>query len=200
MAADSPDASNDIEQVVDRMVDWPRDETISIGDVLDRVGRRTYGPMLLVLGLFGGGPTGAIPGATMGVAVIVVVLAAQLAIGLSRPWLPRRILAIEVSTNIPRRYANDARSMARRLGSIVTGRLDRLTGRIAARIAGALCVGLALLTFPLALVPFAAAVPMSALVVLGIALTAEDGIWMVLGMIWSGAALAGSIAILASGF
>lgn len=195
MSAETTDAESPVEDVIDRAVDWDPGEQVTLRRLLDRVGRRAYGPALVVVGLFGIGPTGAVPGANLAVSAIVLSLSACLLIGLPRPWIPGPVLELTVPARLLRRHAAEARQIGRRLGRLVRRRLDWLFGPAGIRIAALMCAALAAITAPLALIPFGPALPTSALILIGIAITAGDGLWMVAGLAWGGAALAGSAAM-----
>jgi hypothetical protein len=51
------------------------------------------------------------------------------------------------------------------------------------------CVGAALATFPLGLVPLAPLIPGLAVVAFGLGMVAQDGVWLLVGMVGVGGAL-----------
>ena len=71
-------------------------EKVRVGALVSAVGRRTYGPLLLVIGLFAISPATIVPLMTSFTAVVILALALQMALGLPRPWLPKSILDIEI--------------------------------------------------------------------------------------------------------
>jgi len=172
---------NDLDDVADRLTDWPEDETITLGDVLERAGTRAYGPLVLVIGLFGLGPTGAVPGATLVTGSLLLLLALQMVFGRDHPWLPSRLLRLSFDSDVIVNHRNRIRDGARRLGKLVVpGRLQALAGTTGGRFAAICLVPLAIIAYPLAVVPFGAAIPMSVCVLFGLALTADDGVWMLI--------------------
>ena len=56
-------------------------ETVSVGDLLNAVGRRAYGPVLLLLGFISISPLTIIPGASVLMALITLIFAIQMVIG-----------------------------------------------------------------------------------------------------------------------
>ena len=67
-------------------------ETVTIADLLNAVGRRAYGPVLLLLGFISISPLSIVPGANWLIALVTLIFALQIVIGLKYPWLPRRAL------------------------------------------------------------------------------------------------------------
>src|SRR5690554_8144272 len=82
-----------LEQLLDRM-DEAREgqNTVSLERLMDTIGRRSFGPLLLLIGVILVSPLSGIPGlpSTMGVAVFL--LAVQMLFRRKHIWLPKWIL------------------------------------------------------------------------------------------------------------
>ena len=65
-------------------------ETVTVGDLLNAVGRRSYGPVILLLGFIAISPLTIIPGANVLVALVTLIFAVQMVIGRQYPWVPKR--------------------------------------------------------------------------------------------------------------
>lgn len=162
---------------------------IRLGVLLSAVGRRSYGPLLLLIGLIAISPLTVLPFTTTIVAAITLLIAGQMAIGLKRPWLPKRVLAIRV----PRRpffaFLDRARPLVDRVdGVLLRERWTFMTVPLFVN-AVALCVcAAALITFPLSLIPLAPLAPGSAIVLFGLGMTARDGMWLSVGIVFTIAA------------
>ena len=157
--------------------------------LLNAVGRRAYGPLLLVLGLFAISPATMLPGMTSVVAAITLIVAMQMAFGLRRPWLPRRVLELRVPRGAFVAFIDRARPQVERLdGDLVRPRLESLTqGPFLYVVAG--CVVLAaLITFPLSLIPFAPLAPSLAVVLFAVGMIARDGLLLGFGVAFTGGA------------
>ena len=76
-----------------------------------------------------------------------------------------------------------ARPWAERLDIVLRPRLVILTGRIAAHGVAVVVIALAILMPPLELLPFATAMPSSAVVVLALGMTVGDGVWVLSGLV-----------------
>lgn len=163
---------------------------IRIGVLLNAVGRRSYGPLLLLCGLIAVSPLTALPFTTSIVAAITLLIAGQMALGLKRPWLPKAVLDIRVPRKAFFAFLDSARPAADRLdGVVLRERWTFMTVPLFVN-AVALCVcAAALITFPLSLIPFAPFAPGLAIVMFGLGMTARDGVWLAIGIALTAGAL-----------
>jgi hypothetical protein len=178
-----------LEELVGAVSDASK-EKVAVRALVNAVGRRTYGPLLLVIGLFAISPATIVPLMTSFTAVVILVIALQMAIGLKRPWLPKSILDIEAPRQAMLDFFEKARPTVEKLDGVwLRPRLTFLTKPPFVNVV-ALCVaGAALITIPLSFFPFAPLAPGIAIVLFGLGMTARDGLWLGLGM----AAVGGSI-------
>lgn len=182
--AAQPDCLADVFTQLDARVnrDSPH-QGVRLSVLLSAVGRRSYGPLLLVIGLFAISPATILPGMTSVAAAITLIVAAQMGFGMKRPWLPRRLLEMRVPRGPFVAFVDRARPHVERVeGDLIRPRLEVLTrGPFAALVA--LCVAAAaLVTFPLSIIPFGPLLPGLAVVVFGIGITARDGLLCSLGV------------------
>lgn len=167
-------------------------ENVSVGDLLNAVGRRSYGPVLLLLGFIAISPLTIIPGATVLVALVTLLFALQMVIGRPYPWIPRR--ALEFS--FPRKHLIQGVAMADRyvaqVDRFLKPRLTFLTNAPFVQIVALACVGAALVTLPLSFIPLGPVIPSFAVLLFGLAITARDGFVLLL----AGASLVGACYLL----
>jgi hypothetical protein len=148
----------------------------------DLVGAWAFGPLLLILALIALTPIGAVPALPTALAIAVFLLAAQVVLGRHRLWLPGFIERRHVSSKRLKASVRVLRRPARWLDAIVRPRLERLTDPPFDRLAALVCVLIALMIPPLELVPFGVAAPALALALMGLALTARDGLVLLLAL------------------
>ncbi|HYD87412.1 MAG TPA: exopolysaccharide biosynthesis protein [Vitreimonas sp.] len=201
-AAAQPDCLSDVFYELTTRVnrDSPQDG-VRLGVLLSAVGRRSYGPLLLVIGLFAISPATILPGMTSVAAAVTLLVATQMAFGMKRPWLPRRVLELRVPRGPFVAFVDRARPHVERVeGDLIRPRLEVLTrGPFAALVA--LCVVLAaLVTFPLSIIPFGPLLPGLAVVLFGIGMTARDGVLTSLGVGFTIAALWLAVPFIAHAF
>jgi hypothetical protein len=155
---------------------------VSIGAILQVIGRRAYGPLLLLIGLFSISPATIVPGMTWLAASLTLVLSLQLAVGARHPWLPRALLDTCVSRDALRAATTDGwRVWARRIDKALQPRLVFLSEPPFANLAGLFCAIAALATFPLGLIPVAPLAPGAAITLVGLGLFARDGLLLLIG-------------------
>lgn len=150
-------------------------EKVSLKDILEAVGTRAYGPLLLVPGLLALAPTGAIPGMSIITGTIILVVATQLLIGRDKPWLPKRTLDFSFSKETLIDALDRGKPYAKRIDSVLKPSLLQFTRFPATRIIALAAMAIAATMYPLALVPFAVAIPSTAIVLFALGLTAHDG-------------------------
>ncbi len=167
---------SDLEALIQRIrQNLEKAETVSLEEILDAVGTRAYGPLLLVPGLLALAPTGAIPGMSLVTGTLILAVAGQLLLGRPRPWLPRRVLAFTVSRDLLIKAIRRGQPYAKRIDAILRPSLAHFTEFPATRAIALTAIVLALTMYPLALVPFAVAAPSAAVVLFALGLTARDG-------------------------
>lgn len=172
------DVLDDIAQKADHD-DTP--ESLTLGEVLESVGRRTYGPLLLVIGLVAVSPLTVLPGATWFVAALTLIVAGQMALGMRRTWLPRQALRMQLPRDGVHKGVEAFRPWARRIDALLKPRLTFLARPPFVNLVALLVIAAALITFPLGLIPFAPILPGVAVVFFGLGMTARDGLWLLLG-------------------
>ncbi len=163
-------------------------DKVTLAAVLAVIGRRAYGPLLLVIGLISISPLTAAPGATWLAAAITLALSAQMAVGAPHPWLPSNALTARIPGKMLRRAATAAMPWARRIDIALRPRLTWLVDPPFVFGTALACVAAALITFPLGLIPLAPLAPGSAICLFGLALMTRDGLvaslaWACLGAI-----------------
>lgn len=167
-------------------------DSVTVADLLNAVGRRSYGPVLLLLGFIAISPLTIIPGANVLVALITLIFAIQMAVGRHYPWIPRK--ALEFS--FPRKHLIAGVAVADKyvaqIDRFLKPRLTFLTQAPFAQLVALACVGAALVTLPLSFVPLGPVIPSLAVLLFGLAITARDGFVIVL----ASASLAGACYVL----
>lgn len=164
-------------------------DEVSVGDVHERVGVRSFGPLLLAAGVIGLTPIAGIPGLPTALAVIVVLIAGQLLIGLKTFWLPELLRRRRVSRERLHKAIGFVRPVARAIDRLLRPRLPWLTEKPSTYVIAATCILVAIMMPPLELVPFAGGIPAGAVTLFGLGLIARDGVLVALAFILSAASL-----------
>jgi hypothetical protein len=160
---------------------------VSVGDVMNIIGDRSFGPLLFVPGLIGLSPIGAIPGVPGVMAVIVMIVAGQILIGMDHAWLPNGIARRSIEAPRLRRAVEVIHPYARYVDMLLRRRLTLLTEGVFFYVLAALCFLVAIVTPIIELVPIAGIVPNAAICAYALAITAHDGLWALVAFLLSGA-------------
>jgi hypothetical protein len=170
-----------LDEIAAKVRDDATPDSLTLAEIIDAVGRRTYGPLLLVIGLFAISPATIVPGMTWLAAALTLVVAGQMAVGMRRIWLPRKALGGQIPRNAVLSGLEKARPWARRIDSVLKPRLTFLSAPPFVNLIALFVMAAALVTFPLGLIPFAPLAPGLAVVFFGLGMTARDGLWLALG-------------------
>jgi hypothetical protein len=155
----------------------------TLGETLAPLGARAYGPLLLFIGLIAVSPLTVAPGATWAIAALTLVVSTQLLLRRPMPWIPRRALKIPLPGGLMRAFVNSIRPIARVADGLVKPRLQILAEPPWVAAAAMICIVAALVTFPLGFVPFASFMPSLAICLVGLGLTAKDGLLLILSVV-----------------
>lgn len=169
--AEAPEAAQPLSAILQDIVDH-RGERISVAELTQKFGGRAIGALLFLFGLACMLPLP--PGATTIFGFPLVLLAPQLIIGASAPWLPARIKAQTVATADLRKGLPRLITGLRRVESLSRPRLTVLLSPIGERVVGIVCLALALvLILP---IPGGNILPAIAVSTLAFALIQRDGV------------------------
>ncbi len=188
MSSSQPPKS--LSEVVDRLEKAAESGgEVSLSDMMDEVGRRSFGPLLLLAGLIMSAPViGDIPGVPVLLGLFVLLIAVQMVFGRRHFWLPQWLLKRSVKAEkLGHTIRKWLRRPARFIDRFLRHRLPILVGTGGAR-AIAVASSLLALTTPFAeFIPFSANGIGAAIMLFGLALIAHDGVMALLG--WLAVAL-----------
>ncbi|MBK1834649.1 exopolysaccharide biosynthesis protein [Roseibacillus ishigakijimensis] len=159
---------------------------VKLGDLVESFEHRGFGPIFLVPALVAlVPPLSGIPGVPALCGLVTVTIAVQMILGRSYPWLPERLRALSVSREKVEKMQQKGRPFAEWIDSLSAQRLTWLTHPVSVRLLAFLIAFLALSMIPLELVPFGAAAPAGAIVLLSLGLMARDGLMILCGWLIS---------------
>lgn len=174
---------DDLEKLADN------EDTVTVDDVVDAIGGRGFGPLILLPALLVITPLGGIPGFPTLMAAVILMIAAQSLMQKKRIWLPNLLGDRGVKNEKVTKSTKKLRSMAKWIDEHMGQRLKALVSEPMQLVAAGIVAVLCLLVPPSELVPFAAILPMGAIAVLGLALSLRDGLVMLVGLVVSLVAL-----------
>lgn len=163
-----------IEQAADK-----QDKT-SIGDVLETVGDRSFGPLLLLAGIVMVAPViGDIPGVPVLMGLLVILTAAQFLFRRKHLWLPQFLLRRAAQPDKIRKGVSWMRPVGRVLDRWSKRRMTALTHGAGFFVIVVACMVIAAATPLMEVVPMSANVAGLAITAFGLALIAGDGLFAV---------------------
>lgn len=167
-------------------------EEVTVGELLHAIGRRAHGPIFMLLGFIAISPLTLLPGANWLMACVILIFALQVVIGLRHPWLPRRVLDFRFRREHLIQGVAAAEKYAHMADALVRPRLTFLTDAPFIQLVALVCVLAALITYPLGFVPFGPLLPSLAVLLFGLALTARDGVVLLMAF----GAFAGAVVLM----
>jgi hypothetical protein len=191
IAAKAP--RQDFTGLVNSLVTETTGETVTLGQLMKIMERRSFGAAILLLGLIAISPLTIVPGATWLVATVTLLFSIQMLFGARHPVLPKKLLALSMKRSQLVAFAAAARKTAHTADRLTEPRLTWLTRPPFVMVVGLICTLAALITYPLGLIPFGPVLPGVSIVLMGVGLTAKDGVFLLL----SGLALGGAAMLLA---
>lgn len=154
-----------------------REARVSVQALMDEVGYRSYGPMLLIPGLVMFAPgLGDIPGVPVIMGLLVALTAAQLLFRRRCIWVPRWLQRRSVSRKTVEKIVKWSRRPAAFMDRWTKRRLQHLVRNPANLFVALSCIAIGLATPVMEVVPFSANVAGAAIIGFGLALIAHDGL------------------------
>ena len=165
-----------LSEILEVMADAGHGECVSLADVSEALGSRSFGPLLLVPCLILISPLSAIPGVpTFGAAVISLV-AMHMLLGRDELWLPEFIRKQRLQRSRMRAVVRSMKPIAASIDRHTGRRLVFLTRRPFSLLLLVPCIALALAMPPLEIVPMSSTVLATLIFLLALALTVRDGV------------------------
>lgn len=169
--------------LLERLDEADTGKKIRLRDIVEIFQARGFGPLLVIPALIVLLPTGAVPGVPTLCGLFIAMVAIQLALGKRSPWLPRRLGERGFSHAKLHKGLTRVRPWTQRFDRLLKPRLPMLINALSQRLIALLTVLLALAMIPLELLPFASAIPALAIILMGLGLTAEDGLLTLVGLL-----------------
>ncbi len=160
---------------------------VSVGDILNGVGERSFGPVVLLAGLITIAPLiGDIPGVPTILGLIVLLTLGQLLFRRRSIWMPSWISQRSVPRDKLLKGLDWLNKPARFLDRWTGPRLTFLVDGPGLYLMAIICMAVAMAMPAMEVVPFSANGAGAALMVFGIAMTARDGLLALIGIVISG--------------
>lgn|SRR5690606_24841889 len=179
-----PEAIN-LTGVLDALDNNAEGDRLTVGAMVDAIGERGFGPLILAAALIEIMPTGGIPGIPTTVALTIILFAVQLLAGRKQPWFPEILRRRGFSREKFYKARDAIKVVTKRVDRIFKPRLHAFVSPLGARMVGLACIILALTMPPMEIIPWLSYVPASAIVLLSAGLSTRDGLVVLLGLIFA---------------
>ena len=189
-----------LEDVLDRVIqlghhngeDEAAHGRVSVANLMDKIGERSFGPLMLVPSLIALSPVGAIPGLPAVTSVVILLITGQILLGHPHFWIPAWLGARSVDAHRLESGLSKLQPAARFIDRfLLSARLTWLTTGPFFYAIALLCFLIALVTPILEIIPLGGIPPNAALVAFSLAITARDGLWALTAFAFS----AGSVVL-----
>lgn len=181
--SDPSSSEHSLTAVLEQLEPTEDADKISIGDIMDSLNSKGFGPLIFAPALIAIMPTGGIPGVPTVCGVIITLISVQMLFDKERPWLPQFVDNISFDEDKLHKGVNIASKATKWIDKLVKPRLKSLTSDKAKKVAAALCIFAALAMIPLELVPFAVMIPAASVILFAISLITEDGYVFLAGLL-----------------
>jgi hypothetical protein len=155
-------------------------ERVRVRDIIESLGHRSFGFILLIFALPNSLPILGIPGVSTITGLPMLFVAVQMALGHKRVYLPRWIADSSIATADFQKLITKVAPWLRRVEKLMRPRIPLLTQGSAERWLGAFCVLLAfLLVLP---IPLGNLLPALGILFIALGLIESDGVCVLVGI------------------
>ncbi|WP_297792614.1 exopolysaccharide biosynthesis protein [uncultured Marinobacter sp.] len=187
---DQSDPAN-IAQLLDRLEAVAANRShVSIGEMMDAIGRRTFGPVVLLVGLILVTPLSGVPGIPTLMGLLTLLTLGQVLLGRKRFWLPAWLVKRKVSQRKLLQGLKLLRPGAGKIDRLIRPRLALLVKGPGLYVMALGCMVIAVVMPATEVVPFSSSIAGVALVLFGLTMISKDGL---LALFAWGIALTGPI-------
>jgi hypothetical protein len=167
----------DMEEVLNRIEAAAANRAhISIEEMMNAVGHRTFGPLVLLVGLILITPLSGVPGMPTLMGLLVLLTLGQLLVGREHFWLPRWLVQRQIPQQKLVRGLTMLRPAARRVDSVIRPRLTPLASGPGLYVMALACILISLVMPVTELVLFSSSIAGLILMVFGLAMISRDGL------------------------
>ena len=168
-------------EILDQLIENTDGKSIKLKEMVNEFENQGFGPLILAPGLIAFLPTGAIPGIPAVCGLFIIIVAVQILIGRKHPWLPGKLANFSFSRDRLKKTSEKVKPWTVKIDKFVTTRFEFMTDGIFPVAIALISILLSASMIPLEAIPFAVAAPSFGVVMLGLGLSARDGLLIILG-------------------
>ena len=181
-AADTPrDPPPDISQLLDTLGELPEEGRLSLGEIVEHLGVRSFAPVLLMVALLLVSPLSGIPGSPTVAGLLIALIVAQMLAGRDSLWLPRFLTGVRVPARRVRQAVDFLRRPVGVVSPLMRPRLLPLTGRVGGLVVLLTCLAITLTMPAMEFFPFVASIAAFAIACFAVGPMLRDGVMVLVG-------------------
>lgn len=174
-----------LEDILERARAAANGEHVDLKDLVQAFGDRAFGPVMILCGLFLMTPIGIIPGLPAAFGMVVIIFALQLLFRRKYPWMPEILRKVEITDSTLEKTQKKVTPLLRKIDSFIRPRLPWVTSGPMQVFTALLAIILSITLVPLGMVPFGVVAPAFIIGLLGLGITARDGVLIILAFVLS---------------
>jgi hypothetical protein len=164
--------------------------SVTFADILEVVGNRSFGPLLLLAGFITLAPLiGDIPGVPTLTGLFIILISVQMLLGRRHFWLPRLILDRSINRKKLKKVLDMMQGPSRFIDRLLSPRLTALVEGPMTYAIAIICACIALIMPVMEIIPFSANLAGGAITAYGLALFARDGVAAIFAFVFTAAIL-----------
>ena len=181
------DKVSNLEEILNRIEEaGEENEQVTIDEILDEIGHRSFAPILLLAGIIISAPiVGDIPGVPTVMGAFVFLTSVQMLLNKDHLWLPGWLLNRSVEKNKIRKGVSYMYKPARFIDRLSKPRLGDFTHGPGLYLIAAICLVISLALPAMEFIPFSANIAGIAFTIFGLALITNDGILAILALLFA---------------
>lgn len=183
----------DIITELERSAEDTEGDVVEVGDLIDALDQRGYGPALAVLPLIELTPIGGIPGFPTALALTLAIIVVRMLLGYEHFWAPDWLRRRRLDSDKVIKSMEWLKPISLRIDAKLHKRLSPLAGATGRRAACVVILCLLLTVPPLELIPFATSGPMIVIAMFALGLLFRDGLLMLIGFIGAAISIIGAL-------
>ncbi|QEI08016.1 exopolysaccharide biosynthesis protein [Pigmentiphaga aceris] len=187
VASQSEQALEQLVEAIDQL--GRRQQRVSLGDMQQEIGERSFGPFLFLPAIVELSPAGGIPGVPTLLGIIVSIFAVQMLLGRRSFWMPAFLSRRTLDGDKLHAALRKVKPVVRYMDRVVRPRWQWLTRKPFIQLVALSSIAAAASVPPLEVLPFASSLPFSAIALLGLGVITRDGVLTVAGMVAAVSAL-----------
>lgn len=171
-----------LQDLMDVIADAGTGAHVSVSDIMDRIGTRSFGALLLAPSILVVTPISGIPGVPTTASIIIILICLQYLSGRRTIWLPRWILRARIGRPRLDRAMAFAKPVARAIDKVIRPRFGFLINRVTFALVALVCAALAATMPPLEILPFTATTIAFIITLFALSILVRDGLLAVIAL------------------